>query len=153
MWRDHSLRTQPLTAARTAVTVAPMRIWSTIAAVLLASVATSAQWLNYPTPGLPRTRDGKPNLTAPMPTTPDGRPDLSGVWHVQPDSRAEMKRLFGDDADAVEVPGMEIDTISKYGVNILIDFKPGEEPIRKDVASDINRRENEKDQIHLINAK
>jgi len=117
-----------------------MRIWSAIAAVLLASVATSAQWLNYPTPGLPRTKDGKPNLTAPMPKTPDGRPDLSGVWHVQPNSRAEMKRLFGDDADAVEVPGMEIDTISKYGVNILIDFKPGDEPIRKDVASEINRR-------------
>ena len=117
-----------------------MRIWSAIAAVLLASVATSAQWLNYPTPGLPRTKDGKPNLTAPMPKTPDGRTDLSGVWHVQPNSRAEMKRLFGDDADAVEVPGMEIDTISKYGVNILIDFKPGDEPIRKDVASEINRR-------------
>ncbi len=49
-----------------------------------------------------------------------------------------MKRLFGDDADAVEVPGMEIDTISKYGINILIDFKPGDEPIRKDVAAEIN---------------
>jgi hypothetical protein len=111
-----------------------------VAAIVLATVATSAQWLNHPTPGLPRTKDGKPNLTAPMPPTRDGRPDLSGVWHVQPHSRAEMKRLFGDGADAVEVPGMEIDTISKYGINILIDFKPGEEPIRKDVAAAINRR-------------
>jgi hypothetical protein len=117
-----------------------MRIWSTIAAIVLATVATSAQWLNYPTPGLPRTKDGKPNLTAPMPRSRDGRPDLSGVWHVQPHSRAEMKRLFGDNADAVEVPGMEIDTVSKYGINILIDFKPGDEPIRKDVAAEINRR-------------
>ena len=117
-----------------------MRIAGTILAVLLATGAISAQWLNYPTPGLPRTKDGKPNLTAPMPPTRDGRPDLSGVWHVQPNSRAEMKRLFGDNADAVEVPGMEIDTVSKYGINILIDFKPGEEPIRKDVAADINRR-------------
>jgi len=41
------------------------------------------QWLNYPTPGTPRTPDGKPNLTAPAPKTPDGRPDLSGLW--QPD--------------------------------------------------------------------
>ena len=109
-------------------------------AVVLATVTMSAQWLNYPTPGLPRTKDGKPNLTAPMPRTRDGRPDLSGVWHVQPNSRAEMKRLFGDDADAVEVPGMEIDTVSKYGINILIDFKPGDEPIRKEVAAEINRR-------------
>jgi len=38
------------------------------------------------------------------------------------------------------VPGMEIDTVSKYGINVLIDFKAGEEPIRKDVAADINRR-------------
>jgi len=117
-----------------------MRIWSTVAAIVLATVATSAQWLNHPTPGLPRTKDGKPNLIAPMPRTRDGRPDLSGVWHVQPNSRAEMKRLFGDGADAVEVPGMEIDTISKYGINILIDFTPGEEPIRKDVAAEIARR-------------
>ena len=110
-----------------------------VLATLVASPAR-AQWLNYPTPGLPRTKDGKPNLTAPMPPTRDGRPDLSGVWHVQPNSRAEMKRLFGDNADAVEVPGMEIDTVSKYGINVLIDFKAGEEPIRKDVAADINRR-------------
>ena len=140
MCRDHSPHTQPLTDARTAVTVARMRIAGTILAVLLATGAISAQWLNYPTPGLPRTKDGKPNLTAPMPPTRDGRPDLSGVWHVQPNSRAEMKRLFGDNADAVEVPGMEIDTVSKYGINVLIDFKAGEEPIRKDVAADINRR-------------
>ena len=26
-----------------------------------------AQWLNHPTPGMPRTADGKPNLSAPAP--------------------------------------------------------------------------------------
>ncbi len=50
-----------------------------LSACLLAPVA-SAQWLNYPTPGIPRTPDGKPNLTAPTPRTADGKPDLSGVW-------------------------------------------------------------------------
>ena len=44
------------------------------------TVAASAQWLNYPTPGLPRTADGKPNLSAPAPRTPDGKPDFSGLW-------------------------------------------------------------------------
>jgi hypothetical protein len=39
-----------------------------------------AQWLNHPTPGIPRTPDGKPNLTASAPRTADGKPDLSGVW-------------------------------------------------------------------------
>ncbi|HVG71697.1 MAG TPA: hypothetical protein VM819_12335 [Vicinamibacterales bacterium] len=39
-----------------------------------------AQWLNLPTPGLPRLADGKPNLDAPAPRMPDGKPDLSGLW-------------------------------------------------------------------------
>lgn len=51
-------------------------------AVLLLAMASSvaAQWLNLPTPGIPRTTDGKPNLTAPAPRTADGKPDLSGLW-------------------------------------------------------------------------
>ena len=55
---------------------------------------------------------------------------MSGVWHVQPTGMKEMKRLFGENADATDVPGMELDTISKYGINILQDFKPEEAPIR-----------------------
>jgi len=43
------------------------------------SAGAHAQWLNFPTPGTPRTRDGKPNLSAPSPRTVDGKPDLSGV--------------------------------------------------------------------------
>src|SRR4051812_47150942 len=39
-----------------------------------------AQWPKYPTPGVPRTADGKPNLTAPAPRTADGHPDFSGNW-------------------------------------------------------------------------
>jgi hypothetical protein len=39
-----------------------------------------AQWLKTKTPGIPRTKDGTPNLTAPAPRTPDGKPDLSGIW-------------------------------------------------------------------------
>ena len=52
----------------------------TIAALLMMTAAPSAQWLGYPTPGIPRTPDGKPNLTAPAPRTADGKPDLSGLW-------------------------------------------------------------------------
>jgi hypothetical protein len=39
-----------------------------------------AQWLNYPTPGIPRLPDGKPNLNAPAPRTSTHTVDLSGVW-------------------------------------------------------------------------
>jgi len=52
-------------------------------AALLATMmpgGTAAQWLNYPTPGVPRTADGKPDLSAPAPRTSDGKPDLSGMW-------------------------------------------------------------------------
>ena len=57
------------------------RTGSLVAAILaIATVPTAAQWLNYPTPGIPRTSDGKPNLTAPTPKTSDGKPDLSGLW-------------------------------------------------------------------------
>src|SRR5580700_10885386 len=45
-----------------------------------ASEPAAAQWLNYPTAGIPRTPDGKPNLTARAPRTSDGKPDLSGMW-------------------------------------------------------------------------
>lgn len=38
-----------------------------LALAALLATAAHAQWLNYPTPGTPRTRDGKPNLTAPVP--------------------------------------------------------------------------------------
>jgi hypothetical protein len=47
--------------------------------LLVCSVST-AQWLNYPTPGIPRLPDGKPDLSAPAPRTSDGKPDLSGIW-------------------------------------------------------------------------
>ena len=46
------------------------------------AVSSTAQWLNYPTLGTPRTKDGKPDLTARAPRTPDGKPDLSGIWHL-----------------------------------------------------------------------
>ena len=59
----------------------------------------SAQWLNHPTPAMPRTADGKPNLSAPAPRTADGRPDLSGLWNrISP----------------------------KYSRNIAADLKPGD---------------------------
>jgi len=43
-----------------------------------------AQWLKEKTPGLPRDKDGKPQLDAPAPRAPGGMPDLSGIWRVDP---------------------------------------------------------------------
>jgi hypothetical protein len=57
-----------------------------------------AQWADRRTPGIPRTADGKPNLTAPAPRAPDGKPDLSGLW----------------------------EKVSNYGANIAADLKSGD---------------------------
>lgn len=113
-------------------------------AVLFAFISTSAlaQWLNYPSPGTPRTQDGKPNLTAPAPRTAEGKPDLSGVWMHEITTVAEVKRLFGhrfDEAIQVGGLGMEIGTQHKYEFDILVDFKPEESPMRPEAAERMRR--------------
>jgi hypothetical protein len=57
---------------------------SALVLMAAAPVAVLAQWPAYPTPGVPRTADGKPNLSAPAPKTPDGKPDLTGIWENVP---------------------------------------------------------------------
>jgi hypothetical protein len=69
-----------------------------IAAAVLATLATlqlpaSAQWLKFPTPGVPRSTDGRPNLAAPAPRSADGTIDLSGLW--EPDPSGGEASAFG----------------------------------------------------------
>jgi hypothetical protein len=55
-----------------------------LAALFLVPVSLGAQWLDWRTPGIPRTADGRPDLAAPTPRTPAGIPDLSGLWQPEP---------------------------------------------------------------------
>jgi hypothetical protein len=64
------------------------------AILFAAGAALSAQWLNYPTAGIPRTPDGKPNLNAPAPRTPDGKPQLAGLWRPNPGLVGDVTRSF-----------------------------------------------------------
>jgi hypothetical protein len=71
--------------------------------LLPASMPLGAQWFKIRDKTLPRTSDGKPNLSAPPLRKPDGKPDLSGIWAPE---------------------GV------KYLRDIAADFEPGKFPIQ-----------------------
>src|SRR5262252_1866162 len=64
-----------------------MTIFKAVVILTVLMTPLEAQWIDYRTPGIPRTADGKPNLTAPAPRTADGKPDLTGLWEwLSPDT-------------------------------------------------------------------
>ena len=78
---------------------------------LLVAAPLPAQWLHYPTAGVPKKTDGTPNLTAPTPKAADGKPDLSGLWAMMCPLNGKMvmcapevavPRVFGDIGRGVE---------------------------------------------------
>jgi hypothetical protein len=95
---------------------------------LLLPIGAHAQWLNYTVPGTPM-KDGKPNLSAPAPHAADGKPDLTGVWAHEHTTVDEFKKIFGSRYEVesqAALIGMELESVHKYGMNIMIDLKPGE---------------------------
>jgi hypothetical protein len=115
-------------------TILSLRIIAAVTTITMASA--NAQWLNYPTPGTPLTRDGKPNLSAKAPRASNGKPDLSGVWQIEPTPAGEIERLYPAMASGVGgVVGDDPRAQSPHFFNLLMDFKPGEEPIRPEAAT------------------
>ena len=112
-------------------------------AALLLPIGARAQWLNYPDPGIPRLKDGKPNLSAPVPHSADGKPDLTGVWIHERTTTAEFKRIYGSSYEAeskAALIGMELESVHKYGINIFADLKPGELPLRPEAEALMKQR-------------
>ena len=60
------------------------RVLALVVIAALVSVPAEAQWLHQTDSTIPRTKDGRPNLSARAPKTAEGKPDLSGVWAVEP---------------------------------------------------------------------
>jgi hypothetical protein len=89
-------------------------------AVLIAVTAAApigAQWLDYPSPGVPRTKDGKANLLARAPRARGGKPDLSGIWRAEPDPQGKPE-------------GVENEIFPRYFVNIAKDLEPEQVGLR-----------------------
>src|ERR1041385_7847047 len=101
-----------------------------LSAFFVAQLCAYGQWLNYPDPGAPRTRDGKANLNAPAPRN-HGKPDLSGIWEIESTPRQVLASLFPPGVGLLPggENGLGEDDPNKYFLNILSDFKPGEEPL------------------------
>ena len=84
------------------------RLATAVVMCVMWSVAARTQWLDYPTAGIPRLSNGKPNLAAPAPRTAEGKPDLSGIWEVlgdrvmETDGRVRSKYVYDI---AVDLPG------------------------------------------------
>jgi hypothetical protein len=104
-------------------------------ALTLSPALVHAQWLNHPTPGIPRTSDGKPNLSAPAPRSADGHPDLSGLWLTDAAPPEVLERLIpGVTNGAGEEPP------SQYFINIFTDYKPEDVPFRPAAAEQFRKR-------------
>ena len=106
----------------------------------LASTPLSAQWVRYPTAGVPRLADGTVNMSAPAPRMADGKPDLSGTW-------------TSDEVDPRRpgVPPNPRDaTTSRRMINIGVDL-PGGLPYQPWLAAIVKERiaNNAKDDPHV----
>ena len=68
-----------------------------VAALIFAAVPATllAQWAPYPTPGVPKLADGKPNMEGPTPRTADGKPDFSGIWQFEGNRRPRTQGAPG----------------------------------------------------------
>jgi hypothetical protein len=99
-----------------------------------------AQWL-HPDPRVPRTRDGKPVLTAPAPRL-NGKPDFSGVWEATRPTLAAARSFTGG---GVPDPGMQIDQsdVGDIHRNVFFGMKREEEPLKAEAIAVLSKRQNE----------
>jgi hypothetical protein len=116
----------------------PVRNQGAIIGIMLAGALTyaDAQWLNYPDARIPRTKDGKPNLTAPAPRL-NGKPDVSGLWQAERSPAREYDSVLGNGFTALQV---DTHDITKNVLNVFWGMKAEEEPLRPEAVAILKHR-------------
>ena len=94
------------------------------AAALAVSSLAYGQWVDYKVAGIPRTSDGKPNLSAPVPRL-NGKPDFSGIWQTDAAPEGWVDKTIPG-MRLLAVPGDDPAMLSKYFLNVLADYGPDE---------------------------
>ncbi len=112
------------TAARVGVLLQRCRVQLVTAAAVglaasLASASACAQWIGYPTAGVPRKADGAVDMEAPAPRLANGKPDLSGIWISDRTPKGQESP-----SDGINLP------TSRQMANIGIDLPGGTLPYR-----------------------
>jgi hypothetical protein len=111
-----------------------------VTAALVVGMPLAAQWVHYPTAGIPRKADGSVDLSAAAPKTADGKPDFSGTW-------------TSDEVDPRRpgvAPNPHDATTSRRMVNLGVEL-PGGLPYQPWLAAIVKQRtaNNAKDDPHI----
>jgi len=106
-----------------------------LAALVVAPIYVNAQWAVFQDPTVPRTRDGKPNLSAPTPRQ-NGKPDISGIWQAESAPVAQIQQFLLPGG----INGLGEDLPTKYFFSFFFDYPPGQEPLRQEVRAQLEKR-------------
>ncbi len=114
-----------------------LRLASTLGLLVFGTVVcVEAQWANHRDPKIPRTADGRPNLTARAPRM-NGKPDLSGVWQAERTPVDEYARVLGPGLPQIQP---DLNDVTKHVLDIFWGLRPEEEPQRPEAAAILQQR-------------
>jgi hypothetical protein len=108
-----------------------LRAAGVIAICVALTPSLGAQWPSYPTPGVPRTADGKPMLDGPTPRTADGKPDFSGLWENRFGFGGGGRRGGGAGTPAPEGPPAPTFFYAGQGFKEGLPFQPWARELRQ----------------------